>query len=98
MVKVLVFGTFDGLHEGHKDLFHQAKEFGDYLIVVVARDSTVKKNKNKTPKFSEGERLKMVQELEIVNEVKLGSEGHDPSKDRYAIIEIIRPDVVCLGY
>ncbi|MBI1866137.1 MAG: adenylyltransferase/cytidyltransferase family protein [Candidatus Staskawiczbacteria bacterium] len=98
MTKVLVFGTFDGLHEGHKALFRQAKEFGDYLIVAVSRDSTAKKNKNKMPKFNEQKRLKMVQDYELVDEALLGREEHNPSKDRYELILKIRPDVVCLGY
>ena len=41
----MLFGTFDGLHEGHFDLFRQAKKYGDYLVVVVARDVNVKKIK-----------------------------------------------------
>ena len=45
MKKVMVFGTFDGLHEGHLDFFRQAREYGDYLIVAVARDVNVKKIK-----------------------------------------------------
>lgn len=98
MKKVLVFGTFDGLHEGHLNLFRQAKEFGDFLIVVVARDSTVEKNKNKKPKFDENHRLKEVQALEIVSEARLGSESHNPAEDRYSIIEEIKPNVICLGY
>lgn len=98
MKKALVFGTFDGLHEGHLDLFKQARELGDYLIVVVSRDSTVKKNKNKTPKFNEQERLKAVQENIMVNEARLGNEEHDPTKDRYTLIKEINPDIVCLGY
>jgi len=49
--KVLVFGTFDGLHEGHKNFFKQAREFGDFLVVVVGRDSTIVKTKGRPPKF-----------------------------------------------
>ena len=44
MKKVLVFGTFDLLHKGHKFVFRTAKQFGQ-LYVVVARDTTVKKHK-----------------------------------------------------
>ena len=60
--KVLVFGTFDGLHEGHLDLFRQAGELGKYVIAVVARDSTILKNKGKQPKFGEQERLEKVRQ------------------------------------
>ena len=43
MKRVLIFGTFDGIHEGHLNLFKQAKKYGDYLIVVVGRDENIKK-------------------------------------------------------
>ncbi len=94
MTKVLVFGTFDGLHDGHKDFFRQAKEYGEYLVVVVGRDSTVQKTKNRLPKLNEQERLKEVQNCELVNEARLGNEGNDP----YKIIKEINPDIICLGY
>lgn len=92
--RVLVFGTFDGLHEGHLDFFRQAKEYGDYLVVVVGRDSTVQRVKNRLPKFNENERLKTVQECELVNEARIGNEGSNP----YKVIEEIKPDIICLGY
>ncbi len=92
--RVLVFGTFDGLHEGHKNFFRQAKEFGDFLVVVVGRDSTVEKIKKRPPKFTEQERLAEVQKNELVDEARLGNEGSDP----YKVIEEIKPDSICLGY
>lgn len=105
MKKVLVFGTFDGLHEGHLDLFRQAlrqaqgkQKEKPYLVVVVGRDSSVKKQKGRPPKCNEQERLKAVQKCGLVDQAILGSEGHDPLKDRYAMIEEIKPDVICLGY
>ena len=91
---VLVFGTFDGLHKGHLNLLMQARKLGCYLVAVVARDITVKKVKGNLPKFSEQERLKELQKVEIVNEVRLGNRGNDP----YKIIEEIKPDIICLGY
>jgi len=94
MIKVLVFGTFDGLHEGHKKFFQQAKEYGNYLVVVVGRDSTILKTKNKPPKFNENERLKTVQESGLVDEARLGNEGDNP----YKVIEQVQPRIICLGY
>lgn len=98
MIKVLVFGTFDGLHEGHLNLFRQAREFGDYVIVVVGRDSSVLKTKKKQPKYNENERLKVLEKCELVDEAMLGSENHDPSKNQYVLIKEINPDIICLGY
>ena len=111
MIKVLVFGTFDGLHEGHKDFFRQALRVASlpqgklqnleksYLIVVVGRDSTAQKTKNKLPKFNEQERLKVVQNSGLVDEARLGNEAPPGEKlDPYKIIEEIKPDIICLGY
>lgn len=104
-MKVLVFGTFDGLHEGHRDFFRQAKEYGEspshkastsqsYLVVVVGRDSTVQKVKKRLPKNNEQQRLKEVQNAKYVNEARLGNEGNNP----YKVIEEVRPNIICLGY
>lgn len=38
MRKVLTYGTFDLLHEGHIKILKRAKEQGDYLIVAVSTD------------------------------------------------------------
>jgi len=82
------------LHKGHLDFFRQAKEYGDYLVVVVGRDLTVQRVKNRLPKFNEQERLKVLQECGLVNEARLGNEGNNP----YKVIEEIKPDIICLGY
>ena len=110
MKKVLVFGTFDGLHEGHLDFFRQAKEFGDHLSVVVGRDSTVFRVKEKYPAKGEKERLKAVQDCELVDEAILGrdnnTEEHLVESARlghknlspYIVITEVKPDIICIGY
>ncbi len=90
--KVMCFGTFDVLHLGHLDYFKQAKKFGSYLIVVVARDKTKKAQKKKIL-FSEKERLGLVKNLKIVNEAVLGHH-----KSFLKIIKEKKPNFVCLGY
>ena len=39
MTKVITYGTFDLLHQGHINLLKRAKALGDWLIVGVTTDS-----------------------------------------------------------
>lgn len=93
MIRVMAFGTFDIFHPGHESYLRQAKGYGDYLLVVVARDATVKKIKGKQPINEETIRLKKVQASQIAEEVVLGD-----LIDPYKILEQQQPAVICLGY
>ncbi len=93
MKKVMLFGTFDIFHKGHKNFLKQARRYGDYLIVVVARDETVEKVKKRLPQNSEDIRLKNIKESDLADEVVLGS-----LENKYKAIEKYKPNVICLGY
>ncbi len=88
--KVLAVGFFDMLHYGHLNYLRQAKEKGDYLIVLVSHE----KNKNKKALLSQKERAEMVESLKIVDKVVLGDEKRDFEK----ILREIKPDVIVVGY
>jgi len=94
---VLASGVFDLLHLGHVKFLEEAKKAGGRnaeLIVIVARDSTVKKRKGKKPIISENQRRALVESLKIVDEALLGYEEFDIGK----VIERINPDIIAIGY
>lgn len=90
---VMAFGTFDYFHAGHENYLKQAKALGDQLIVVVARNETVRKVKQKEPRFNERKRLRDVSQCTHVDKAVLGY-----SDDKYKIIKKYRPHIIALGY
>jgi|SRR3990167_6903272 len=93
MKKVMVMGTFDLLHKGHLHLLKEAKKKGDYLVVLIARDATVKKVKGRKPYRSEKRRLTDVKNSGIADKVILGN-----LKDKYSALIKEKSDIICLGY
>ncbi len=94
MMRVVAFGTFDGLHPGHEAFLKQARELGDELIVCVARDAVVEKLKGRPPKYDLNERLAELQKLPAVSQAVKG----DKHLGSYAIFAQLRPDAVAFGY
>lgn len=90
---VMTFGTFDLFHPGHVYYLSEAKKLWDYLITVIARDSTVSHLKWKKPRESEDIRIQKVWDFGLADEVILGSETN-----HYAAIWEKKPDVLCFWY
>ena len=93
--RIMVFGTFDGLHKGHLHFFEQARKLAQnsYLIVSIARDVNVKKIKGRPPRQSERIRLANVKRLKVADQVTLGNKT-----DYLSHIIKIRPQIIALGY
>lgn len=93
--KRIVFtnGCFDILHYGHIKYLADAKNKGDYLIVAVNSDSSVKKIKAKNrPVIGQFDRLKTVAALASVDFVILFNQDN-PLK----LIKAIKPDILIKG-
>ncbi|HEY5588120.1 MAG TPA: adenylyltransferase/cytidyltransferase family protein [Candidatus Paceibacterota bacterium] len=91
---IVIFGVFDGIHEGHLAFISEAKNQGNHLVAIVARDEIVKELKGKLPKHNEVERIKNLLEVSDIDLVLLG----DPKTGTYNVLKEIKPDVVFLGY
>jgi FAD synthetase len=82
---------------GHVRFLEEAKKTGGEdaeLVVIVARDSTVKKRKGKKPFMPEDQRRALVESLRVVDEAILGLENFSIDK----VIEKIKPDIIAVGY
>ena len=66
---VITFGTFDVLHVGHVRVLNRAAELGDRLVVGVSSDALNFSKKGRNPVFSEDERLEIVANLQVVDQV-----------------------------
>lgn len=93
MTKVMIFGTFDGLHRGHLHLLKEAAKLGDELVVLVSQDKTVQTVKNKEVMHTMQERIEIVSALRCVDYAVPGS-----NTDVYEPIQEHKPDIIALGY
>ena len=94
MVRVMAVGVFDLLHAGHLHYVEQAKSLGDELVVVVAHDDTVRKQKHE-PVTNQELRRRMVEGLKPVDKAIV---GNPPSEPIFDILNIVKPDIIALGY
>lgn len=92
MKKVITYGTFDLLHEGHTNLLRRAKALGDYLIVGLSSDEfALFKGKKTVLDFDT--RKKMLEECGYVDEVIFIDSFYNE------IIEAVerKPDIFVIG-
>ena len=94
MVKVMAVGIFDLLHAGHLHYVEQAKCLGDELIVIIAHDETVRKQKHE-PVTGQELRRRMVEGLKPVDTAMI---GNPPGVPIFDILQQVEPDVIALGY
>ncbi len=94
---MLATGVFDLLHIGHLRFLEESKKTGgphSKLVVVVARDKTVRRRKGRGPIVPEDQRRELVAALRVVDRAILGRE----EIDLLGILKEVNPDIVCVGY
>lgn len=92
--KVLAFGTFDSLHDGHRVFLAWARERGETLTVAVAHDDAVLALKGRKPLLGHDERCTAILKSGLANEVVVG----DNVPGMWETLARVAPDVVALGY
>ena len=94
---VLAAGVFDLLHYGHIRYLEEAKKTGGpeaRLVVIVARDETVRRLKGSDPVIPEDQRRAVIEALRVVDEALLGFEDLDLDR----VLQQVRPDIVVVGH
>jgi len=90
---VFTNGCFDILHYGHVKYLQDARSKGDYLVVAVNSDSSIKKIKAKNrPVIAQGDRLKTVAALACVDFVVLFNQDNP-----LRLIKTLKPDILIKG-
>ena len=95
--RVLAAGKFDILHLGHLAYLRQARKLAGEdgeLIVIIALDKTIERERGAPPVFPQEQRRKLVEALEIVDRAILGIDTDDHTK----IVLEVKPDIIALGY
>jgi FAD synthetase len=91
MSLVVATGVFEVIHPGHLLYLTESKKLGDELVVIVARDETVRGRKNREC-IPENQRLEIVEALKPVDKAVLGDKV-----DWFATIKDIKPDILTVG-
>ena len=90
---VFTNGCFDILHYGHVKYLQDARSKGDYLVVAVNSDSSVKKIKAKNrPVIGQSDRLKILAALSSVDFVVLFNDNNP-----LRLIKALKPDILIKG-
>lgn len=90
----MVFGVFDGLHEGHQFFLNSASGKCETLIVVVARDDVSLALKGRKPKHDFNERVRALVSFNSSFEVVQG----DSTQGEWSALKKYQPTVVFLGH
>jgi len=95
---VYTYGVFDILHYGHILLLKRAKKLGDYLIVGIVSDISVKEKKGKErPIQNQKDRINIMKSIIYVDKVIIQKE-FDPTKELKKLnAKGFKVDVLCKG-
>ncbi len=87
---VITSGYFNPIHSGHINLFREARQLGDFLVVIVNNDEQVKA-KGSTSFMSVQERMAIIQDFRHVDAVFLSIDKGKPIAESLRAVAIKYP-------
>lgn len=90
----MVFGVFDGLHQGHRYFLDTASKQCQELIVVVALSEVVTMVKKHAPRFDFDRRVKSIQNFNP----KFKVVPSDKTLGKWDVLKKYSPDMIFLGH
>ena len=91
--KVFTNGCFDIVHRGHIEMLKASKQLGDWLVVGVNTDQSVRRLKGESrPVNNESDRKVLLESLDFVDEVILFDEDTP-----LELIQRVQPDIITKG-
>jgi cytidyltransferase-like protein len=94
---IIVSGYFNPLHKGHLELFHNAKEAGDILIVIVNSDLQ-RELKGSKEFMDEEERITIVDNLKPVDYTILSIDEDSTQIETIKALHSLNKDKVKLAF
>ncbi len=92
--KVMIFGVFDGLHDGHRFFIEEAQKYGNTLYIVVTPDEMVKRMKDHRPNYPLFDRMKSLANEYPKANIVVG----DEHRFSWNVVKENKPDTIVLGY
>ncbi|PCJ98480.1 MAG: glycerol-3-phosphate cytidylyltransferase [Flavobacteriaceae bacterium] len=90
--RIYTSGCFDVFHYGHLNILIRSKELCDYLIVGVSTDELIEQEKGRKPVIPFHERVKIVQSINLVDEVI-----PQVDKNKQKIVDVYNIDAISVG-
>lgn len=92
--KGMIFGVFDGLHDGHRFFINSARKYSKKLVIVVTPDEIILKIKGRRPTLPLFQRMQTLMQEYKNAEIIVG----DKKLHSWQVIKENKPDVIIVGY
>lgn len=92
--KIMLFGSFDGIHPGHEYLINRARDISPNIILIIAHDQVIIDIKKQNPIYNLTKRISHLQEKFADITIVAG----DTQVGLWSAIKEYRPNTIMVGY